>query len=258
MILLLILSALFAPILAPYDPTRGDFNHTLEAPSPKFLLGTDNLGRDILSRVIYGARISLLVGIMAVGIGTTHGTVWGLLSGYIGGKFDLVVQRIMDSIMAIPFLILVLVVVAVLGPSIVNVILALAFAQTPRSNRIVRGTVLSVKQNQYIEAARAIGVPGWRIVALHVLPNVLAPIIVIATVSLGSAIIAEASLSFLGLGTPPPTPTWGGMLSTTGRQYMERAPWIAIFPGIAISAVVLAFNLFGDAMRDVLDPRLRT
>ncbi len=257
-IAILVIAAVFAEPIAPYDPNKSYFESTLAAPSSQFWMGNDNLGRDVFSRVVFGSRISLMVGLLSVGMGTLHGTLWGLISGYIGGRFDLVVQRVMDSIMAIPFLIFALTVVAVLGPSIMNVILALAFAQTPRSNRVVRGTVISVKENQYIEAARAVGVPNWRIVALHILPNVLAPIVVIATVSLGGAIIAEASLSFLGLGTPPPTPTWGGMLSQVGRQYLEQAPWIAIFPGIAISVVVLAFNLFGDALRDVLDPRLRT
>ena len=256
-ILSLILVAILAPALAPYDPYALQEGQRLKPPGGAFPMGTDYIGRDVLSRIIWGSRISLYVGFLAVGLGTTMGTILGLTSGFFGGKTDLIIQRIMDSLMAFPGLIFVMAIVAALGASTTNAMIAITFLIAPANSRIVRGAVMSVKQNQYIDAARAIGCGQTRILLRHVLPNVFAPIMILASVGLGNAILTEASLSFLGLGTPPPTPSWGSDLSGPGRQFMELAPWTAIFPGLAISVAVFAFNLFGDAVRDVLDPRLR-
>jgi peptide/nickel transport system permease protein len=254
--------AILAPVLAPYDPYDFNLNaHGLplrmQPPTPAFLLGTDPLGRDVLSRIIYGSRVSLIVGFASVILGTALGTALGLLSGYLQGRVDYVIQRAVDTTMAIPGLVLALAVVAVLGQSLTNVILVIALVIAPGAGRVVRGSVLALKQEAFIDAALAMGASAPRIIVRHVLPNVVAPILVIATVWLGNAIVIEAALSFLGLGTPPPTPTWGAMLSGEGRRNLETAPYLAIFPGIAISVVVLAFNMLGDAIRDVLDPRLR-
>lgn len=259
----LIAVALLAPLLAPYDPYQFNLNERglpirLRYPDQQFLFGTDAHGRDVLSRVIYGARVSLLVGFCAVALGTCAGTLIGLISGYWEGRMDQGMQRGVDTLMAFPGIVLALAVLSVLGQSMVNIILVIALVIAPGSSRVVRGAVLSIKQNAYIDAARAAGASSWRIVLHHVLPNVFAPILVIASVWLGNAIVIEAALSFLGLGTPPPTPTWGGMLGGEGRRSLETAPYLAIFPGLAISIVVLAFNMFGDALRDILDPRLRT
>jgi peptide/nickel transport system permease protein len=261
-ILALFAVAMLAPVLAPYDPYDFNLNaHGLplrmQPPTTAFPLGTDPLGRDVLSRIIYGSRVSLIVGFASVIIGTALGTALGLLSGYLEGRIDYVIQRAVDTTMAIPGLVLALAVVAVLGQSLTNVILVIALVIAPGAARVVRGAVLVLKQQAFIDAALAMGAPTSRIIVRHVLPNVFAPILVIATVWLGNAIVIEAALSFLGLGTPPPTPTWGAMLSGEGRRNLETAPYLAIFPGIAISVVVLAFNMLGDAIRDVLDPRLR-
>ena len=260
--LLLILTAIFAPVIAPFDPY--DLNLTerglplrREAPNGEFLFGTDALGRDVLSRIIYGARVSLLVGFLSVAVGTALGTAIGLASGYWEGKVDQVLQRIVDTFMAFPGIVLALAVVAVLGQSLINIILVISIVIAPGTSRVVRGAVLAIKQNVYVDAARSIGASDLRIVVRHLLPNVVAPVLIIATVWLGNAIVIEAALSFLGLGTPPPTPTWGGMLAGEGQRNLENAPWLAIFPGLAISIVVLSFNMLGDALRDVLDPRLR-
>jgi len=253
----LVLTAIFADIVSPYDPLLISRPDQLAAPSARYWLGADHLGRDLLSRIIHGSRTSLYVGILAILLGTLSGTSLGVVSAYFGGKVDLLVQRVMDSMMAFPMLILAMAVVAMLGPSLNNIILTLAIVLTPGNSRVVRGAVLSVKENPYIDAARALGARDLRIILRHILPNVMAPIIVLVSIQLGGAILVEASLSFLGLGPPPPTPTWGGMLSGTGRQFMESAPWMAIFPGLAISLAVLGFNLLGDALRDVLDPRMR-
>jgi peptide/nickel transport system permease protein len=257
LILLLVLMAIFAPALAPYDPLAARPEIRLAAPSWEHLFGTDDIGRDVLSRVIYGARLSLWVGLLAVGVGTVAGTIVGLMSGYWQGWLDLVLQRVMDAVMAIPALILALAIVSVLTPSTTNAMLAIAVVIIPGNSRIVRGAVLSAKQNMYVEAAQALGCRHWRIILNHILPNVTAPILIIASIWLGNAILIEASLSFLGLGTQPPTPSWGLMLSSTGRAFMEQAPWLAIFPGLAISLAVLGFNLFGDTLRDAWDPKLR-
>jgi len=261
--LLLILSAVLAPLIAPFDPY--DFNLTdqglplrQQAPNGEFLFGTDALGRDVLSRIIYGARVSLMVGFLSVALGTTVGTAIGLASGFWGGKVDQVLQRIVDTFMAFPGIVLALAVIAVLGQSLMNIILVIAIVIAPGTSRVIRGAVLAVKENIYVEAARSIGASDLRISIRHVLPNVFAPVIIIATAWVGNAIVIEAALSFLGMGTPPPTPTWGGMLAGEGQRNLENAPWLAIFPGLAISIVVLSFNMLGDALRDVLDPRLRS
>src|SRR6266571_4430904 len=238
LLFVIVLTALFAPVLAPYDPLTTEPEIRLQAPSRAHLFGTDDIGRDVLSRIIYGARISLWVGLLAVGIGTAAGMVIGLLCGYCEGRLDLILQRVMDAVQAIPGLVLALVII-------------------PGNSRIVRGAVLSAKQNRYVEAAQAIGCRHPRIILSHILPNVTAPILVIASIWLGNAILIEATLSFLGVGTQPPTPSWGLMLSSTGRAFMEQAPWLAIFPGLAISLAVLGFNLFGDTLRDIWDPKLR-
>ncbi len=258
----LVVVAVLAPVLAPYDPYQFNLNERglpirMQPPNAKFLFGTDPLGRDVLSRIVYGSRVSLIVGFASVAIGTLFGTLIGLVSGYWEGRVDQVLQRAVDTIMAIPGIVLALAVVSVLGQSLTNIILVIGLVIAPSASRVVRGTVLSVKQSTFIDAAYATGVPPWRIVIRHILPNVFAPILVIASVWLGNAIVIEAALSFLGLGTPPPTPTWGGMLSGEGRRNLETAPYLAIFPGLAISIVVLAFNMLGDALRDLLDPRLR-
>jgi peptide/nickel transport system permease protein len=253
----LVLTAIFADVLAPFDPVETRPEIRLQAPSRAHLFGTDDIGRDVLSRVIHGARISLWVGLLAVGIGTMAGMIIGLLCGYCEGRLDLILQRVMDAIQAIPGLVLALAIVSVLKPSTTNAMLAIAIVIIPGNSRIVRGAVLSTKQNRYVEAAQAIGCRHPRIILGHILPNVTAPILVIASIWLGNAILIEATLSFLGLGTQPPTPSWGLMLSSTGRAFMEQAPWLAVFPGLAISLAVLGFNLFGDTLRDAWDPKLR-
>lgn len=257
LLICLVFTAICAPVLAPYDPLMARPELSLRPPSWQHPFGTDDIGRDVFSRIVYGTRISLWVGLLAVGIGTFIGTIIGLICGYWEGRVDLVLQRVMDALMAIPGLILALAIVAVLTPNTTNAMLAIAVVIIPGNSRIVRGAVLSAKQNPYVEAARALGCQHWRIIVSHILPNVTAPILIIASIWLGNAIFIEASLSFLGLGTQPPTPSWGLMLSSTGRAFMERAPWLAIFPGLAISLAVLGFNLFGDTLRDMWDPKLR-
>jgi len=257
LIALIVLTAIFADVLAPYDPLAAQPEIRLAPPSWEHPFGTDDIGRDVLSRVIYVSRISLLVGLLAVGIGTVVGMIIGLLCGYCEGRTDLVFQRIMDAIQAIPGLMLALAIVSVLTPNTTNAMLAIAMVIIPGNSRIVRGAVLAAKQNRYVEAAHAIGCRHPRIILSHILPNVTAPILVIASIWLGNAILIEASLSFLGVGTQPPTPSWGLMLSSTGRAFMEQAPWLALFPGLAISLAVLGFKLFGDTLRDAWDPKLR-
>ena len=257
LIAVIVLTAIFADVLAPYDPLSPQPEIRLSAPSRAHPFGTDDIGRDVLSRVIYGARISLWVGLLAVGIGTVCGMVIGLACGYWEGRLDLVLQRVMDAVQAIPGLMLALAIVSVLKPNTTNAMLAIAIVIIPGNSRIVRGAVLAAKQNRYVEAAQALGCQQPRIVLSHILPNVTAPILIVASIWLGNAILIEASLSFLGLGTQPPTPSWGLMLSSTGRAFMEQAPWLAVFPGLAISLAVLGFNLFGDTLRDAWDPKLR-
>ncbi|PYN06610.1 MAG: hypothetical protein DME02_15125 [Candidatus Rokuibacteriota bacterium] len=257
LLVLIVFTAIFAEVLAPYDPLATRPEIRLAAPSWEHPFGTDDIGRDVLSRVIYGARISLWVGLLAVGIGTAAGMIIGLLCGYCEGRVDLIFQRVMDAVQAIPGLLLALAIVSVLRPNTTNAMLAIAIVIIPGNSRIVRGAVMSAKQNRYVEAAQAIGCRHPRIILSHILPNVTAPILVIASIWLGNAILIEATLSFLGVGTQPPTPSWGLMLSSTGRAFMEQAPWLAIFPGLAISLAVLGFNLFGDTLRDAWDPKLR-
>jgi peptide/nickel transport system permease protein len=257
LIVIIVLTAIFADVLAPYDPLETRPEIRLARPSWEHPFGTDDIGRDVLSRVIYGSRVSLWVGLLAVGIGTAAGMIIGLLCGYCEGRLDLIFQRVMDAIQAIPGLLLALAIVSVLKPSTTNAMLAIAIVIIPGNSRIVRGAVMSAKQNRYVEAAQAIGCQHPRIIVSHIMPNVTAPILIIASIWLGNAILIEATLSFLGVGTQPPTPSWGLMLSSTGRAFMEQAPWLAFFPGVAISLAVLGFNMFGDTLRDAWDPKLR-
>jgi peptide/nickel transport system permease protein len=253
----LVLTAVLAPVLAPHDPIKIQSNNRLKPPSLTHLLGTDDFGRDILSRVIFGARISMLLGLGAVAISTLLASIAGIVSGYYGGRIDTVLQRCIDTMMAFPALVVLLTIMAMLGQGLGNVILALGIGATAGNARIIRSAVLAVRENQYVEVARATGCRDWQIIARHILPNIAAPIMVVATLGLGVAILAESSLSFLGFGVPPPTPSWGAMLSGSGRTYMLQAPWMAVFPGIAISLAVFGFNMLGDALRDVFDPKLR-
>jgi peptide/nickel transport system permease protein len=256
-IVLLVGMAIFASALAPYDPIQIKPADRLHPPSAVYPLGTDDFGRDILSRIIYGARISMLIGLGAVGISTVLATLLGVLSGFYGGKVDTILQRCIDTLMAFPGLVVLLTIMAILGQGLGNVILALGIGGTAGNARIIRSAVLTVKENVYIEAARALGCRDWHLILRYILPNIAAPIMVVATLGLGVAILAESSLSFLGFGVPPPTPSWGGMLSGSGRTYMLQAPWMAVFPGIALSLAVFSFNMLGDALRDLLDPKLR-
>ena len=253
---LLIVLALAAPLVATHDPELTNYRAVLATPSADMLLGGDQIGRDVFSRLVYGTRISLLVGILSVLFGVTIGLAVGLVSGYFGGAVDLGVQRVMDAVMAFPALIMALSIMAVMGASIMNVIIALAVIFIPGAARTIRSQALSIKETDYVLAARAIGVTDLRIMVRHMAPNLAATYIVLATISLGWAIVVEASLSFLGVGVPPNVPTWGGML-TGATKYVETAWWVAVFPGLAIAVVVFAWNLLGDALRDVLDPKLR-
>lgn len=256
-IIALIFIAIFAPLVANYDPLEIERGARLLSPSSRHFFGTDENGRDVFSRVVYGARVSLRVGILAVAVGVFTGAALGLIAGYYQGAIDMVSQRIMDIILAFPGLVLALALAAVLGPGEAKAMLAIGIVILPHANRVVRSSVLTVKGNLYIEAVQAIGASDKRIILFHILPNVFAPIIVLISIVMGYAILIEATLSFLGVGVRPPNPSWGQMLSGSGRQFLERAPWLAIFPGMAITLVVLAFNFLGDALRDILDPRLR-
>jgi peptide/nickel transport system permease protein len=246
----------FANFLAPYDPTKAFFADSLTGPSDTHLMGADKIGYDIFSRVLYGGRISLLVGLLSVLFAAVIGVTLGLVAGYYGGWLDTLIMRFTDMLLAFPSILLALVVVAVLGNNLLNLILAVGISAVPSYIRLIRGQVLSTKQNDYVLAARALGVPGGRIVRRHLLPNVLAPIIVTSTLGIASSILAGAGLSFLGLGVQPPTPEWGSMLNA-GRNYLDIASWISFFPGLAIMLSVLSINLLGDGLRDALDPRLR-
>ncbi len=255
-VVLLVLAAVFAEVLATHNPIRTS-SRVLASPGAEFWLGTDNLGRDLWSRLVYGSRISLLVGVASTILGAVTGGLVGLASGYIGGKTDLVAQRLMDIMQALPILVLALVMAAALGPSLVNTIIAISVVIAPRAARVVRASVLAIREFVYIEAARALGVRHARIAFRHILPNTFGPFVVLVTAQLGGAILAEAALSFLGLGVPEPYPSWGRMLSIAAAEYAQKAPWLVIYPGIAISLAVFATNLLGDALRDGLDPRLR-
>jgi len=257
-----ILLAILADLISPHDAYRIYPGQTRALPGTiapngvPFILGADESGRDILSRLIHGARVSLWVGVLSVLVGTIGGTIFGVLSGFRGGTLDLILQRVMDSAQAIPSLVLALLLMAVLGPSLTNVIVAIGIVQIPYTNRVVRSSVLSLKQDVFVEAARAVGASDVGIMSRHILPNVMAPIIIVGTSGLGGAILTEAYLSFLGLGAPPPTPSWGGMVSIA-RQYMLTDPHLILAPAIVLSITVLCCNLAGDALRDILDPRLR-
>jgi peptide/nickel transport system permease protein len=253
----LLIMAVFAERIAPHgydDSIRGS---RMKPPSAAHWLGTDNLSRDMWSRIVYGARVSVTVGFATVALAVTLATAIGVSSGYFGGVYDLVVQRVVDAWLSFPYLVIVLSVMAVLGPGLLNVVLSLAIIIAAVNSRVIRGATIAIAQGTYVEAARALGCGHARILVRHILPNVTATIIILATIGLGAAILAESGLSFLGFGVPPPYPAWGAMLSGSGRTYMFRAPWMAIWPGIAISLAVFGFNMLGDALRDVLDPRLR-
>jgi len=255
-VLFFVLVAVAAPLIAPYDPVATSWSAVRKPPSPEHWLGTDEIGRDVLSRVIFGARASLLAGVISVCISLACGVPIGLVSGYVGGFLDGLLMRITDALLACPFLILAIALAAFLGPSLTNAMIAIGVSAMPAFIRLTRAQVLNAKVEDYVEAARALGNPHRRIVLRHILPNILAPIMVQATLAIAAAIIAEASLSFLGLGQQPPAPSWGSMLNTA-KNFLEQAPWMAMWPGAAIFAVVLAFNLFGDGLRDALDPRHR-
>ena len=257
LILVMVLAAIFTETLATHDPIRTDAEHTLARPNRAHWFGTDNLGRDIYSRIIHGARVSLAVGIASTLLGAVVGGIIGVILGYFGGWLDLMTQRIMDILQGLPLLILALVMTAALGPSIGNVIVAISVPIIPRAQRVIRASVLAIREFAYIEAARALGVSHLRIAFRHILPNTIGPFIVLTTAQFGSAILVEAALSFLGLGVPEPYPSWGRMLSVSAAEFAQKAPWLVIFPGSAISLVVFASNLLGDAVRDTLDPRLR-
>ncbi len=253
-VILFIIIAIFAPWLAPLDPVATSWSAIRKAPSAAHWFGTDELGRDVLSRVMWGARASLLAGLVSVSISMALGVPIGLLAGYVGGWTDGIISRLTDSALALPFLILAIALAAFLGPSLMNAMIAIGVSATPIFIRLTRAQVLAVKVEDFIEAARAVGNPHWRIALRHVLPNVLPPLIVQSTLAIAAAIIAEASLSFLGLGQQPPAPSWGSMLNTA-KNYVDNAPWMAIWPGLAIFLLVLSFNLLGDGLRDALDPR---
>jgi peptide/nickel transport system permease protein len=256
--LVFLLAALFAGGIAPYDPLATNSAHSLAAPSSAHWMGADNFGRDVYSRIVHGARISLAVGVGSTLLGCLLGMVLGLLSGYLSGWVDLLVQRVIDILQALPLLVLALVMAAALGPSIRNTIIAISIPLIPTVARVIRANTLALRELPFVEAARAIGMSDFRIAMRHVLPNTLAPLIVLATAQFGAAILTEAALSFLGLGIPEPYPSWGRMLSESAAEYVRTAPWLVIFPGLAISLVVFGTNLLGDALRDVLDPRQRT
>ena len=254
-VFIVVFAAVFADFVAPYDPTTTSAKMSLSPPGSDMLFGGDMMGRDVLSRIIHGARISLAVGIGSTVLGGLLGTIIGLMCGYWMGLFDLLIQRIIDMMQALPLLVMALVMAASLGPSLENTIIAISIPLVPQGARVIRSNVLSLRELPFVEAARAVGMSDLRIVFRHILPNTLAPLIVLGTAQLGSAILTEASLSFLGLGVPEPYPSWGRMLSESAAEYVRVAPWLVIFPGIAISAAVFGANLMGDAVRDFLDPR---
>ncbi|HET9577822.1 MAG TPA: ABC transporter permease [Usitatibacter sp.] len=253
-ILFFVALALFAPWISPHDPLATSWSAVRKAPSAQFLFGTDEIGRDVLSRVIWGSRASLLAGVISVSISLAIGVPIGLAAGYLGGWTDMLISRVTDAMLACPFLILAIALAAFLGPSLTNAMIAIGIAATPVFVRLTRAQVLAVKVEDFIEAARAVGNSRLRIALRHVFPNIVAPLIVQATLAIAAAIIAEASLSFLGLGQQPPAPSWGSMLNTA-KNYVENAPWMAIWPGLSIFLLVLSFNLLGDGLRDALDPR---
>jgi len=253
-IALFVAMAIAAPLIAPYDPIGTSFSTVRKAPSVAHWFGTDEIGRDVLSRVIYGARASLAAGVVSVLISLAIGVPVGLLAGYAGGRTDMLISRVTDALLACPFLILAIALAAFLGPSLTNAMIAIGISATPVFIRLTRGTTLAAKAEDYVLAARAIGNAPWRIAIRHVLPNIVPPLLVQATLAIAAAVIAEASLSFLGLGQQPPQPSWGSMLNTA-KNYIDNAPWMAVWPGLSIFLLVLSFNLVGDGLRDALDPR---
>lgn len=256
-VIAMLIMAVFAERIAPYSYDETIRGARMRPPSAAHWLGTDNLSRDLWSRIVYGARVSVTVGFATIALGIAAATAIGVSSAYFGGSYDLVLQRIVDAWLSFPYLVIILSVMAVLGPGRLNLIVSVAIIAAATNSRVIRGAALSVMQSQFVEAARAMGCGHARIILRHVLPNVTATIIILATIGLGAVILAESALSFLGFGVPPPYPSWGAMLSGSGRTYMLRAPWMAIWPGVAISLAVFGFNMLGDALRDVLDPRLR-
>jgi len=256
-VLVMLLAAALADVLTPYGFSETSLRERFITMSTAHWLGTDQLGRDVLTRILYGARISLYVGFGAIGIASVLATVLGISSAYWGGRIDLLLQRLVDAWMAFPGLLILMSIMSLLGPSVLNITLVLGIAAGIRESRIIRGVALSIKEHTYVEGARAMGSGHLRITVAHILPNVFPTIIVVATTGLSTIILTEASLSFLGMGVPPPYPTWGGMLSLAGLDHMYRAPWLAIWPALALSLAVFGFNMLGDALRDLLDPRLK-
>ena len=254
----IIIMAVAAPVLAPYEPLKSDFRAMSKPPNERHYFGTDQIGRDVLSRVIYGSRASLTVALGAVLFGTTLGALWGLASGYFGGRFDIVSQRVIEFLQSFPDLILAMAIAMALGAGFGTVIVAIAITRIPFGGRVIRAVVMSLKELSYVEAARGLGASHLRIMARHILPQCVAPYLILATTHLGVAIIIEAALGFLGVGIPPPTPTWGNMLADSLNAGLVPPWWLVLFPGVAITITVLAFNLLGDGIRDMLDPRLRT
>jgi peptide/nickel transport system permease protein len=257
LVLIIAVTGMFAEVLAPYNPTANDFAAMTEAPSLDHWLGTDQFGRDLLSRIIYGARTALIVGLSSAFVGGSLGLVLGVGSAYIGGMIDMLMQRVFDVVMAFPLIILALAIVSIFGTGVHNVIIAITIPLIPRCARVVRSAALVIREVPYVDAARACGFSAWRIILRHMVPNVMAPFLIMVTAFVGQAILAEASLSYLGLGVQEPVPAWGLMLQGGAEEYASTAPWIAIFPGVAIMLSVLGINLFGDALRDTLDPKLR-
>ena len=255
--LLFLFCGVFAGFLAPYGVNETNLAHRLEPPSWAFPLGTDHLGRDVLSRILMGAQLSMVVSFLAAGLATAVSLAIGVVSGYFGGKTDMVMQRGVDAWMTFPDLVLLIVIISVVGPGIPQIVLVLGLLYGIAGSRIVRGAVVSVKENMYTHAAQSIGAPTWHILRRHIVPNVVPVLIVLFTTRIGAVILTEAGLSFLGLGVPPPAPTWGSMLSGTGRTYMYLGPWLALAPGLSLTIVVYAINVYGDGLRDLLDPRMR-
>jgi len=255
--LLFVFCGVFANLLAPYGFNEINMLERLKAPSWKYLFGTDNLGRDMFSRCLYGAQLSVIIGLSAAALATTISVLIGLLSGYLGGKIDMVVQRIVDAYMSFPELVILIAVVSVVGPGMLQIIGILSLVLGIGGSRIIRSAVITARENMYVHAAQSIGASTPRVLWRHLLPNIMPPIIVLFTTRVGAAILIESGLSFLGLGVPPPAPTWGGLLSGSGRTYMFQGPWLALAPGLCLTAVVYATNVFGDALRDLLDPRMR-
>ncbi|MFC1917718.1 ABC transporter permease [Chloroflexota bacterium] len=254
--IVIILMAILSPFIAPYDPLLQNISDRLSAPQAKYLLGTDDFGRDILSRIIYGSQASLLIGVLAIALAVIFGTLLGIFAGFKGGKLETAIMRGADVLMSFPSLILGLFVMAILGTGLIKVILAIGFVFLPRVIRVAHGPTLSIKEREFIDAARAMGLSNWRIVIKHILPNVFGELLVMGTLWIGTAIRIEASLSFLGLGVPPPTPTWGNMIKQ-GLDFLANAPWISISAGIAVLVTILAFNMLGDGVRDITDPKLQ-